>query len=59
MEHFAMLHKDLDTLAVGSTTGGTIINASTQPMGKDRVEDLIQANKGVWERWWQVKLKNN
>ena len=28
--------------------------------GKDnKAEDLISANKNVWDRWWSGKLKNN
>jgi hypothetical protein len=52
MEAFTKLHKDLDTLTGQSTT--LLVSG-----GGNKCEDLIEANKNVWDVWWANKLKSN
>lgn len=52
MEAFTKLHKDLDTLTGQSTT--LLVSG-----GGGKCEDLIEANKNVWDVWWANKLKSN
>ncbi len=55
METFTQLHKDLDTMGFNQTSIGgnqsTTILASTSHH-KYKTEDLINANKTVWDKWW-------
>ena len=70
MDTFAQLHKDLDTIAFATQANQmstaiqstTLQNSNLKPtqLGHPgRSEDLIASNKGVWDRWWDTKLKSN
>ncbi len=65
-----MLHKDLDTIAatnnnqMSTAIHTTVLQSNTQlkttlKPGFNKTDDLILANKGVWDNWWDAKLKAN
>jgi hypothetical protein len=66
MDILTQLHKDLDTIGgplthsgtAGATAAQTTLTASGTA-ARNRTEDLIDANRSVWERWWGNKLRNN
>jgi hypothetical protein len=71
MDTFTQLHKDLDTIAFGTQANQmstalqstTLQNSNLKPTqlasAAGRTEDIIAANKGVWDRWWEAKLRSN
>ena len=50
MDAFNILHNDLNVIDP---------QIPNKVLNKNKTEDLINANKSVWDIWWQKKFKNN
>lgn len=53
----------MSTMGMAANQSTTILTSMQQPAGpnhmKGKTEDLILANKSVWDKWWNNKIKNS
>lgn len=70
MHLISQLHEGLDTIPSAASQNSTNNSLSQKTKAKTslqkqdknsqgKVDELISNNKGVWDKWWSGKLKNN
>eukprot|EP00347_Sterkiella_histriomuscorum_P010575 403375751 len=65
MHLISQLHEGLDTIPASKNDSSKKLKQAKTSLNKgekqiqEKVDELISTNKGVWDKWWGIKLKNN